>query len=136
MKYRSLPMIILTVLIFFIGSFIIFSFIYAPEIVLKADDAFKTLTVKSGSFFTIEMEATPSTGYTWSFNVTNSEIVQYIKDEYIPPKDTENVDAPGLHRFVFRAMSDGETSIKMRYEKSFANSKEPAQYRDFNIKVK
>ncbi|HBN83493.1 MAG TPA: hypothetical protein DDZ89_06570 [Clostridiales bacterium] len=136
MKYRSLPMIIFTILVFLIGSIIIFSFIYAPEVVVTADDAFKTLNVKSGTFFTIELEATPSTGYTWSFKITNDEVVQYIKDEYIPAKDTETLGASGLHRFVFRAMSDGETSIKMQYEKSFADSKEPAQFRDFNIKVK
>ena len=136
MKNRSLPMIVFTILIVFIGSFIIFSTIYAPEIVLKADDAFKTLSVKSGAFFTIELEANPTTGYTWKFNITNSEVVQYIKDEYIPPNDTDTVGASGLHRFIFRAMSEGEASIKMQYEKSFADSKEPAQFRDFNIKVK
>lgn len=136
MKHRSLPMIIFTLLIFFIGSFIIFSFIYAPEIKLTADDAFKTLNVKSGAFFTIELEATPSTGYTWSFEITNKDCIQFVKDEYIPSKDTEKLGAPGLHRFIFRAISSGETSIKMKYEKTFADAKEPAQFRDFNIKVK
>lgn len=136
MKSRSIPMIVFTILIVFIGCFIIFSTIYAPEIVLTADDAFKTLTVKSGAFFTIELESNPSTGYTWSYDITNKDSVQFIKDEYIPPQDANALSVSGLHRFVFRAMSDGMTSIKMKYEKAYAESKEPVQFRDFNITVR
>ncbi len=136
MRKGSMPIIVITVISIFIGCFIIFSTIYAPEIVLRADDAFKTLTIKSGTFFTIELETNPSTGYSWTYSITNNNVIQYISSEYIPPKDTTVVGASGIQRFVFRGMSDGETSIKMKYEKSYAQQTEPAQFRDFKIIVK
>ncbi|MGI6563570.1 MAG: protease inhibitor I42 family protein [Clostridia bacterium] len=135
MKNRSLPMIIFTILIVFVGCFLVFSIIYAPEIVLKADDAFKPHTIKSGSFFTIQLDTVPSSGYVWRFQNSNGEVVQYIREEYIPPSETDKEGTPGQHRFIFRAMGKGETVISVRYEKAYESEK-PIQQREFNINVK
>jgi len=135
MKKRSLPMLVFTIVIAFVGCLIIFSMLYAPEIVWKAEDALKPLTVKSGRFFIIELESNPSTGYSWTYDITNGDAILYVKDEYIPSKEKNIVGAPGVHRFVFRASGSGNVTLRMKYARSF-ESGEPLQSWDYAITVK
>jgi predicted secreted protein len=90
---------------------------------------FKTFTEKdkkiqlpANSYFKIELQSNPTTGYSWSINNFNNKILILDKDYYIADK-TNLAGSGGKTIFEFRTRSKGSLDLSFTYERPFEKNK-------------
>ena len=72
--------------------------------------------------FTISLNANPTTGYTWSHTVENSELVE-IKSEYVPNKVEDGVVGAGGNEVItIKGLKPGTTTVTFKYSRSWEPS--------------
>ncbi len=85
------------------------------------DDQSALGTVFSASnTLTVLLKENASTGYVWSYNLSD-ETLRILEDVYVnDQKDGVNiVGAPGVHRFIFDANKQGDHTLSFNYGRSF-----------------
>ena len=95
-----------------------------------------SISVRAGEELTIKLDENPTTGYQWSYTVSDESIVALSSDEYVTDSTAEDVEGAGGQRVLtFKAKSKGSAVIDMVYERSW----EPSENDDrisFQIEVK
>ena len=76
-----------------------------------------TVVVKLNSRFALELAENPSTGYAW--NLTTSDGLRVVSDEYVAPGSGNAVGAAGTHRWEFDAIAEGLQQIDGVYTRSW-----------------
>lgn len=83
-----------------------------------------------------ELRENPSTGYTWSFTISNKEVIELIDDEFIQNEaNGEVVGAGGTHRWSFRGLLEGEARLEFRYYRTWEGEGSSIDEREYLIKV-
>jgi predicted secreted protein len=85
--------------------------------------------------FTIELEANPSTGYTWELAgpLDDSVVVSLGSDHQAG--DGSGVGVPGQQLFSFKAVGQGSTTIALQYVRPWETGVAPANTAMFPVKV-
>ena len=100
------------------------------------DEDDNTIFAKPGEEFTIKLDENSSTGYKWSYAITDEKIVSMSKDEYVTDEADKNVDGAGGQRVLtFKANAAGYTAINMVYERSWEKNEDDEKL-SFDIEVK
>ncbi|RXE56698.1 hypothetical protein ABH15_00495 [Methanoculleus taiwanensis] len=86
----------------------------ADEFVYNETNNGQTATVPVGSNITIQLDENPTTGYEW--NVTSSEGLVSISDEFIPPSG-QLVGAGGLRVWEYGAVENGTGEFAAVYKR-------------------
>ncbi len=74
---------------------------------------------KEGESLLIELSSNPSTGYTWTYDISNNDIIS-IEEDYDDSNCEENtVGCGGYNVYNIKALKKGETTITFTY--SFPN---------------
>ena len=73
-----------------------------------------------GKEFTIELEANPTTGYSWEPQLDKNG-VELVKSSYTPSK-TSRLGGGGKQTFNFLPRKKGEVMIRMRYRRPWGGS--------------
>lgn len=95
----------------------------------------KNITAKVGESFVIELEANPTTGYTWSITGPLSPAIEKVSNVYVPAKTDPNVvGSGGMEKWTFKAVSAGDATIQMEYLQ--AGSNQNGGTATFNVTVK
>lgn len=70
--------------------------------------------------YDIELDSNPSTGYTWSYSISEEGIIKFIKDEFISPNNSEDlVGAPGIQKYQIAGVKEGEVEITFTYRRQW-----------------
>ncbi|MCH4887572.1 hypothetical protein EZV73_08310 [Acidaminobacter sp. JC074] len=77
---------------------------------------------QDGDEFTIILDGNQTTGFAWTYHVKDLKHVNYISDEYLV--DSDLMGAPGKHRFTFKVLADGVSTIDFVYSRSFEEGSE------------
>ena len=77
----------------------------APQIALQVD---------AGGQFTINLDASPSTGYQWELDYYDTDYISLVGSEY-KPYSAPQMGSTGSQQFVFGALKVGDTPIKLSY---------------------
>ncbi len=94
------------------------------------------LTVPAKRAFVIALDANPSTGFEWKVTQEpDAKIVKFTKQAYVAPK-TSAVGATGTERFRFKALTAGQTTIKLQYAKPDAPDAADNLNYTYNVTVK
>ena len=93
----------------------------APQIALQ---------VARGGQFTINLDASPPTGFQWELDYYDPAFVSLVSSEY-QPYTVPQMGAAGSQQFVFEALKVGDTPIKL----SYAHPDEPLNSSDKYYKV-
>lgn len=94
------------------------------------------ISVNAGETFTVSLEENPTTGYQWSYTISDENVIEISKDEYVADSRNENVaGAGGQRNITFMAKSKGSAVIDMVYERSWEKN-EDDEKRTFQIEVK
>ncbi len=94
------------------------------------------ISVRVGEEFTLKLDENPTTGYQWSYTVSDENVVVLSKDEYVPDSTDEDVVGAGGQRVLtFEARSKGSTVIDMVYERSWEQNENDEKL-SFEIEVK
>lgn len=81
----------------------------------------------------ISLEGNATTGYEWTYSISNEEILEETKNEYIT-KDTGLVGASGVYNFEFKGLKEGTTNITFIYSRSW-ETEEPLYVLIYEVKV-
>lgn len=94
------------------------------EISLRLDGD-REVTLQKGQDLKVELEANPTTGYSWEILTSDGGVARAIGEpEYA--SSSAAVGAGGLQTFRVRALSEGKEEIKFRYRRPWEKGKEPA----------
>ena len=130
---KRIVLVSLAVLIFTL----LFSSCSAIEKILTEKNNGDSLNLKINDTVEIRLESNPTTGYSWilSDNVDNT-VVSITSPEFIQSKeDKEIVGAGGYEIFTIKAISKGETSIILNYERPWEEEVEPLETFEITISI-
>lgn len=105
----------------------------APSAPLEYTDAAQRITVPVGVSFTINVNANPTTGYTWEVGFDQS-LLKLVKR--YTPSGTGMIGAGGVETFEFEGMKAGETEIYLNYKRSFEPNNPALETKNFKVTVK
>lgn len=67
----------------------------------------------------VELEENPTTGYAWTYEISDESVLKLLSDQFIDNSDKDTVGSGGIHEFVFQALKDGKADVTFKYERSF-----------------
>ena len=86
----------------------------------------ETVEAVDPNIFEIVLDENPTTGFTWTYQISDEDIIQFVSDEYIEPDNQELAGAGGTHKWVFEGIKDGDAEITFSYARS-SEDNDPAQ---------
>lgn len=91
----------------------------------------------------LELEANATTGYSWSYSLSQENIVKFVKDEYVSSKnDSKLTGVGGKQVYEIKGLKEGEVTITFKYSRSWETDIEPIETKTItlivekNLKVK
>jgi len=94
------------------------------------------VTVVLGRIFTVTLESNPSTGYRWEWVDHQDSIVEQIGQAQFKPRETGDpplVGAGGWESFDFKAVNQGQMTLKLVYRRPWEEGVEPLK--TFSLQV-
>ncbi len=94
------------------------------------------VTVVVGQIFTVTLESNPSTGYRWEWVDHEDSIVEQIGEAQFEPRETGDpplVGAGGWESFDFKAVGQGQMTLKLVYRRPWEEGVEPLK--TFSLQV-
>lgn len=89
------------------------------QIITEAENG-KSISIKNGEIFILQLRENPSTGYLWELNV--SEGLNILSDGYARDEAPEGqVGVPGTHSWVIEAVSQGNQQVNGIYRRPWEN---------------
>lgn len=85
--------------------------------------------------FAIELEANPSTGYSWELAAPLDEAIVVSLGSDHEAGDSDAVGAPGTQQLSFKAVGEGSTTISLQYVRPWETDVAPAETQDFTVDV-
>ncbi|MCP1102046.1 putative secreted protein [Aequitasia blattaphilus] len=84
----------------------------------------------------IELESNPTTGYTWSYQMTGDGKMVFKSEDFIEGRQGEDqiAGAPGRSRYVFEAEKAGQVSVVFEYKQDWEGG-EKAYTVTYNFEV-
>lgn len=74
---------------------------------------------------TLEREANPTTGYEWSCEISDPEVVELVSQEYeADGKSEETAGGGGTEVFVFEGVKKGTATITLNYRRPWEETEE------------
>ncbi len=93
---------------------------------LGGSDSGHALTMKIGDQFLVELEANPSTGYTWDIAEADPAILKQIGEtEYRSASSTPMPGQAGTQVLRFEALGAGVTTLKLIYHRPWETGVPP-----------
>lgn len=93
----------------------------------------KAINTHLNDKFTITLTSNPSTGYGWVPQY-NHKFLKLVSSTYTPSKNTKIEGAPGVQKYVFKAIKKGNTNIDLKYLRSW-DKKHPAKEIVYHVKI-
>ena len=89
------------------------------QIITEAENG-KSIRIKNGEIFILQLRENPSTGYSWELNV--SEGLNILSDGYTQDQAPEGqVGVPGTHSWTIEAVSLGSQQVNGIYKRPWEN---------------
>jgi len=103
------------------------------QIVTEAENG-KSISLKNGEIFILQLRENPSTGYSWELNV--SEGLNILSDGYAQDKAPEGeVGVPGTHSWTIEAVSQGSQQVNGIYRRPWENTTGTEDNFTLNVEV-
>jgi inhibitor of cysteine peptidase len=100
--------------------------VLSAALTLLAQDS-RTVTVTNGQEFSLPLASNPTTGYRWDLaKPLNTNFVRLLTNEYVRP-DSRLMGAGGTEVWKFKAVTQGNTEIDLKYARSWETNVEPVQ---------
>lgn len=93
-----------------------------PVLTLTRADNGKSVTVRPGENVVLELYENPTTGFRWTLEQTNAEIVELVESNYIQGV-TSGIGAGGQHSWTFKAKKAGSARIELKLWRAWEGDK-------------
>lgn len=96
------------------------------------------IRARAGEEFTITLRANATTGYSWALaDSLDARLLAYVRNDYLAdPAPAGTVGSGGRERWTFRALAPGETSIFLRYARSWEQPLAGAAAATFHVVIR
>lgn len=84
-------------------------------LVLTRTDNNRTATVRVGERIEARLPESPTTGFAWAIDETNSRLLALDGTDYTPPVESGFIGTRGQRTFIFTARQPGEVALKFKY---------------------
>jgi inhibitor of cysteine peptidase len=101
---------------------------------VDADDSGRTIMLEVDQELVVELASNPSTGYSWSFQLTREGVIAANGSEY-EPTEPQLPGSGGRERFRFIAMESGRTALQFDYRRSWETETPPAETVTYDVVV-
>ena len=98
-----------------------------------------TITLTKGETLILDLDSNPTTGYQWSVNETNEQILKQKGEAVFSQPTTEGeplLGAGGTETFHFEAVGKGQVTLKIDYLRSWEKDIEPVETFTIQIEVR
>jgi inhibitor of cysteine peptidase len=102
--------------------------------VLLETDATAPITINVGEEFFIALQSNPSTGYSWTQQTGDGNVLAYEGNVRQNPNPTIP-GAPGQQIFIYHANRSGTSTITFQYSRPFEPNNAPGKMVTFTITV-
>lgn len=93
------------------------------------------VTPEGAKVATVELEASPSSGYAWSYALSAEGVVEVTRDEYVADEHEGNVDGGGGTQFYdFSPVSDGIVAVRFDYAPAYG-AEDPYVFSELHVFV-
>jgi len=90
----------------------------------------------SGETLTIELEENPTTGFSWSYSLSDKDVIHLVEDGYTADSDDPNVvGGGGIHEYKFEGLKAGEATIIFDYYKSWEGVESAEEHIEYVVTV-
>ena len=73
-----------------------------------------------GNRLTLNYEANPTTGYSWTYEISDESVIKFTDDEYVEDKAEPGVvGVGGREIFTFTSLKKGKAVISLTYEQNW-----------------
>jgi len=104
-----------------------------PSGSLEFTNPAQRITVPVGVSFTINVNANPTTGYTWEVGFDQS-LLKLVRR--YTPSGSGLIGAGGVESFEFEGMKAGETEIYLNYKRPFEPNNPALETKTFKVTIK
>nr|WP_242693934.1 protease inhibitor I42 family protein [Proteiniclasticum aestuarii] len=99
------------------------------------DDASNAVSYE-GKALIIELEENPTTGFSWSYTISDTDVIHLVEDVYTEDsEDPEVVGGGGMHQYKFEGLSAGEATIIFDYFKSWEGEETAEDHVEYTVIV-
>ncbi|OPY76559.1 MAG: Chagasin family peptidase inhibitor I42 [Syntrophorhabdus sp. PtaU1.Bin153] len=107
-----------------------------PYEAYRVTDPARPLVVSPGAKFAIVVASNRTTGFSWQIaQPVNEKIVKLVGTEYVP-SGSDLDGAGGKEVWTFTAVAAGQTTISLRYVRSWEKGKTPQQEALYTVIVR
>jgi inhibitor of cysteine peptidase len=79
----------------------------------------KTVVLQLGQSLELRLDENPTTGYRWSLENINPEVIGLEQDHYNSP-ETSAIGAGGQHLWEFRGLARGQGIVRLKHWQSWS----------------
>ena len=105
------------------------------QLKLTEEDSGKTIEVKAGDSFIVSLKENITTGYGWSFANLDEQFLQQ-QGEASYESDSDLIGAGGTATYTFKALSAGQTTLKLIYSRPFEPDNPPEKTFEISVVIK
>ncbi|MEA2066951.1 MAG: protease inhibitor I42 family protein [Thermotogota bacterium] len=115
--------------------------VYSVKIVKEIKDSDKeeqllqslTVNAEAGDNLLVVLEENPSTGYTWEYEITNTDVISLKNEKTI--NKAERPGAPATKQWIFGALGEGCALIEFKLHRSWEDT-QPVEVYYYIVNVK
>jgi predicted secreted protein len=105
------------------------------DVALTDSDNNTKINLQMGGRLTLQLEAAPGTGFSWTIACINDEqLKQQGQCEFLAP-DEKTVGARGTQVLRFSAENAGSSGLELHYKRSFENNNQPAKIFKITVQI-
>jgi inhibitor of cysteine peptidase len=104
------------------------------ETMLTQADEGKSISIKPGEVMGISLNENPSTGFRWSLEKSNDEILELLKSDYIQASGSE-VGSGGKRIWKFKAKKTGEVHLVLKRWRAWEGDKSTVERFEVIVRV-
>lgn len=90
---------------------------------------------KTSKTYKLELESNATTGFSWSYTIDKSGIVEFVKNEYVPNESNESVGVGGKQIYEIKGISAGTVTINFEYKQQWDAETEPEKTKTITLVV-
>jgi predicted secreted protein len=97
---------------------------------------FKVIRVPHDKIITIDLDANPTTGFSWRLaSISDKNVLEFVKKEFFPDEGGL-IGSGGVEKWSFKTLESGKTSVILEYVREWEKDIPAAKRKEFNIFVK
>ena len=100
----------------------------------QADNG-KSVTIGLGESLQIALNENPSTGFRWTLEGGDDEVLELLNSEYVQATDV-GIGGGGQHVWRFRAKNTGDARLALKRGRSWEGDASIVDHIEFTIRVK